>query len=112
MRVAGRMLMRARLTHQPVLCRPCGDAADAGQQRLEQVAVLAAAGAPALQQVHLHEVHRVDVGVAQADGALQLWLGVEQRAAALDGEDLFAGEAVLAADVLAEVAQRRRTSSS
>ena len=46
---------------------------DAGEQRIEQIAILALAGAPALQQVHLHQVHRIDVGIAQLDRPLQAW---------------------------------------
>ena len=63
-------------------------------------------GAPALQQVHLHEVHRIDVGVAQLDRALQCRIGIEQLAAVPDGEHLRARRLVLGADVVRIVAQR------
>src|SRR6516225_5630484 len=66
---AGRMVTVSAIASTGAL-QPLRDAADAREQRREQLAVLAAAGAPALQQVHLHEVHGIDVGVAQADGAL------------------------------------------
>src|SRR6185312_17414417 len=44
------------------------NAAGAREQRIEEITVGAAAGTPALEQVHLHEVHRIDVGAAQPDG--------------------------------------------
>src|ERR1700716_3148562 len=67
-----------------------GDACDTHQQRLEQVAVRASPGAPALQQIHLHQVDGIEVGIAQLDRALQRRIGIEQRAAVLDGENLLA----------------------
>ena len=46
------------------------DAADAGQQGLQQVLVLARGRAPPPQQIHLHQVHGVHIGIAQLDGPL------------------------------------------
>ena len=37
----------------------------------EQRLILAVSGAPALEQIHLHEMHGVDIGIAQRDRALQ-----------------------------------------
>src|SRR3979490_2085369 len=85
-----------------------GDACDTRQQRLEQVAVRASPGAPALQQIHLHQVDGIEVGVAELDRALQRRIGIEQRPAVLDGENLLARALELAADLAREAAQPRR----
>src|SRR6185312_4163227 len=86
--------------------QPLGDAARAGEERLEEVAVAAPAGAPALQQVHLHQIHRIDVGIAQPDGTLQRRLAVEQVRAALQPEHPLPRPRVLGADLGGEPPQR------
>ena len=63
--------------------------------------------APALQQVHLHEVDGVDVRVAQPDRALQRRLRVEQPRAALHRQDVLDGEVELAPDRGPEALVRR-----
>src|SRR5689334_15309831 len=70
------------------------DTANTREQRGEQLSILAAAGAPALQEVHLHEVHRVDVRIAQADGALHGRIEIEQLTAVTYREHLRAGPLV------------------
>src|SRR4029077_15962241 len=85
--------------------QPLGDAGDTRQQRLEQVAVRASPGAPALQQIHLHQADGIEGGTAQLDRALPRRIGIEQRAAAPDGEDLLARALELAADLAGEAAQ-------
>src|SRR5579883_2680911 len=82
--------------------QPLRNPARAREQRLEEIAVAAAAGTPALQQVYLHEVHRIDVGIAQADGSLQRRLAVEQLRAALEGQDPLARQLVFGADLCRE----------
>src|SRR5262245_11683688 len=67
-----------------------GNPANTREQRGEQLSILAAAGAPALQQVHLHEIHRVDVRIAQADGALHGRVEIEQLTAVAYREHLRA----------------------
>src|SRR4051812_3737731 len=49
-------------------------------------------GALAAEKFNLDEGHRVDVGVAEADGALEDGVGLEQRGLAGDGEDHAPGE--------------------
>src|SRR6516162_6404534 len=107
---AGRMVMASGMGSTGAL-QSLGDAADAREQRREQLAVLAAARAPALQQVHLHEIHGIEVGVAQADGALHGRIEVEQLAAVADGEHLRARPLVLGAQlpgVVTELLRRER----
>ncbi len=48
-------------------------------------------GALAAEEFDLDQRHGVDVGVAQADGALEDRVGLEQRGLAGDGEDHAAG---------------------
>src|SRR3977135_530254 len=83
----------------PRALQSLGDAGDACEECLEQIAIPAVARAPALQQVHLHQVHGIDVGIAQLYRSLQRRVRVEERAAVLDGEHMFAGGGVLVADV-------------
>src|ERR1700691_6348161 len=54
------------------------DAAYGDPQRAEQGLILAPRRTPALEQVHLHEVHGIDIGIAQVDGPLQGRIAVEQ----------------------------------
>src|SRR6516162_7929937 len=86
---AGRMVRPSGMSAGAL--QALGDAADAREQRREQLVILAATGPPALQQVDLHEVHRIDVGVAQTDGALHGRIEIEPLAGAADGENLTAG---------------------
>lgn len=51
-------------SHSPRRLQPPRDPTDARLQRLEQLAALAPTLAPARQQIHLHEVHGIHVGVA------------------------------------------------
>src|ERR1700722_5551385 len=98
--VAGRMGMGSVISRLSTrTLQSLRDTRDARQQRFKQVAVTAVRVAPALQQVDLHQVHRVDVGVAELDRALQGRVRVEQVAAVLDGEDMLPGRLVLGADV-------------
>src|SRR5512146_2562217 len=122
-RVAGRMVMESVIyaSCRPRACpvhtgpRPLlssdalqslRDAAGAREQRLEKIAIAAAAGAPALEQVHLHEIHRIDVGIAQPDGALQRRIAVQQVCAALQPQDALARPGVFGADLSRESPQR------
>src|SRR5262249_46881386 len=91
--------MASRAARSARALQPLGDATDAREQRREQLAVLTAARAPALQQVHLHEVHGIEVGVAQPDRALHGRIEVEQRAAVADGEHLRARALVFGAQL-------------
>ena len=61
-----------------------GDAVDAGQHSLKQVFIFASAGTPTPQQVHLHQVHRINVGIAQGNGPLQGPVTVQQLAGLLN----------------------------
>ena len=92
---------------QPVLCRPWAMPPTLASSASNRSRSSRPPGAPALQQVDLHEVHRVDVGIAQLDRALQRRIGIEQLAAVLDGEHLLARQPrTRRADVAAEAAQR------
>ena len=60
--------------------------------RLSSVGVAFACGALAADEFDLEEAHRVDVGVAQADGALEDGVGLEEASAvAVIVEDHAAG---------------------
>src|ERR1700734_2389518 len=109
-RLAGRMVMVSLiwLSSSSDALQPLRNAARAGQQRLEEITVAAAAGAPALQQVHLHEVHRIDIRVAQPDGALQRGLAIEEARGAFQPQHALARLVVLGADHGREPPQRLR----
>src|SRR5262252_5124359 len=96
---------RGRSVISPGALQTLGYAADAREQRREEIAILASAGAPALQQVHLHEIHRVEVRVAQADGALHGRIEIEQLTRATDLQHLAAGSLVLRAQLGGKWAQ-------
>src|SRR5690606_4407847 len=53
---------------QPVVCRPWAMPLTLASKALEKILVLAPRGAPAAQQIHLHQVHGVDIGVSQPHG--------------------------------------------
>src|SRR4029077_11291984 len=107
LRVAGRIVISPDTVSARGL-HALGDGPDARQQRVEELAVGASPGAPALEQVDLHQVHRINVGVAQRNRALHGRVGIEQRAAVLDGEHLLAGALELSADLAREAPQRLR----
>src|ERR1700740_1231685 len=86
---AGRMMPGPAMSSGAL--QALGNAADAREQRREQFPILASAGAPALQQIHLHEVHGIEIRVTQTDRALHGRDEVEQLAAAADLEHLLAG---------------------
>src|SRR6266702_7018815 len=68
----------------PRVLQPLGDPADRREQRLEEIVVWPAGRAPARQQLHLKEAHRVHVRIAQPDRALQRWVFIEQRGRPLE----------------------------
>ena len=82
------------------------DTTDAREQGFEEIAILSIGRAPTLQQVDLHQVHRVDVGIAQLDRTLQRRIRVEQGLAAFDREHVFACVRVFAAEVGKERVER------
>src|SRR5689334_22631597 len=84
------------------------DPTDAGEQRFEQVPVLPLALTPALQQIDLHQVHRVDIRVAQLDRPLLCGIAVEERAAVFDRQHLLASGDVLGPDSRKELRSELR----
>src|SRR3974390_1828658 len=76
----------------PRTLQPLRDAAHAGEERFEEVPVLAAARAPGGEQVDLHEVHRIDIRITQHDRALQGRICIEQPPGALHLEQSLARE--------------------
>src|SRR5581483_8838069 len=89
--------------------QPLRDAGNAGEQSLEEVPVAATGLAPAMQQIDLHEVHGVDIRVAQLDGALQGRVGIQQGARVLDREDMLPRDLEFGANLPEEVSQRLRS---
>ena len=78
------------------------DALDGGLQGLEQGVVLASAIAPAVQQVDLQQVQRVDIRIAQANVALQHLLVIEQAIERLHFENAPRGQGEFILDVVEE----------
>src|SRR5262245_39879491 len=66
------------------------DAAHRREQRREHFPILPSARTPASQQIDLHEVHRIDVRIAQHDRTLHGRLSVEESRTSTQLEDLFA----------------------
>src|SRR5438105_2441580 len=102
------MTTSAMMTRSARTLQALRDPTDACQQRLEEVAVLAPCGAPALEQIHLHEIHGIDIRVAQLQRPLQGGIGIEQRLAALDLEDMLTGDGKLTLHGLEMTLQRLR----
>ena len=98
-RIGGRDAGRSALPRTPgppypVLRRPGGDAVDAEQHGFAQGIGFGALGlAPAAEQRDLQVVHRVDVGVAELDGAPQPRLVFEQVGLAGEPQDAPLGAA-------------------
>jgi hypothetical protein len=70
---------------------------------------VALAGAPALQQVDLHQVHRIDIRITQLDRALQRGIRVQELIALRDQQQVRSGELVLATHLVEEAQQRLRS---
>src|SRR2546427_7381945 len=82
----------------PRVLQPLGDPADRREQRLEEIVVRPAVRAPARQQLHLKEAHRVHVRIAQPDRALQRWVLIEQRGRPLEPQEPRDGTLELRSD--------------
>ena len=79
---------------------------------LQQGFILAAAGAPPLQQIDLQQVHRVRIGVAQAYVATQGVLVLEQILLLFQVQDQRRGQFKLLLDLLVHRLQRASASAA
>jgi hypothetical protein len=74
------------------------DAADRGPQCSEQRFIAPARRTPALQQIHLHEMHGIDIGIAQHDGPLQRRVIVDETGGAAKPQHVVHGQLEFLAD--------------